>query len=74
VQRLHAALIPPAGARQDSEIFLALLSLAGEPDGAKNLAEIFASLAREIAAYKDLDFDSIGDQGVEVGSGGGGVS
>ena len=74
VQRLNAALIPPAGARQDSEIFLQLLHLAGEPNGAKNPAEIFASLAREVPSYKDLDFDSIGDQGVEVGSGGGGAS
>lgn len=66
VQKLNAALIPPEGAMQDSEIFTRLLELAGERDGYGSPAEIFAALTREIAAYRGLDFASIGDQGVEV--------
>ena len=68
VQKLNAAVIPPEGARQDSEIFIQLLDLAGERNGYANPAEIFTSLAREIVFYRDLDFASIGDQGIEVGA------
>ena len=67
VQKLNAALIPPERALQDSEIFRDLLALAGEKNGYANPGEIFRSLAREIAIYRGLDFDSIGDQGIEVG-------
>ncbi len=74
VQKLNAAVIPPEGALQDSEIFIQLLDLAGERNGYSNPGEIFKSLAREIASYRGLDFDSIGDQGIEVGRGGGGAS
>jgi NADH-quinone oxidoreductase subunit G len=68
VQKLNAALIPPGDARQDNEIFTSLLALAGEVNGHANAREIFASLAREIHSYKDIDYDSIGDQGVEAGA------
>jgi hypothetical protein len=50
-----------------------LLALAGEKNGYGNPREIFRSLSREMAAYRDLDFDSLGDQGVESRSGGGGA-
>jgi predicted molibdopterin-dependent oxidoreductase YjgC len=68
VQKLNAAVIPPEGALQDSEIFMRLLDLAGERNGYASPAEIFKSLAREIASYRELDFDAIGDQGIEVGA------
>ena len=67
VQKLNAALIPPEGALQDSEIFIRLLDLCGERNGYANPAEIFRALARENTSYQGLDFDSIGDQGIEVG-------
>jgi formate dehydrogenase major subunit len=68
VQKLNAAVIPPPGTRQDSEIFMQLLNLAGERNGYANPAEIFKSLAREIASYRELNFDAISDQGIEVGA------
>jgi NADH-quinone oxidoreductase subunit G len=66
VQRLNAAIIPPEGALQDHEIFARLLSLAGESNGGAHPREIFRSLAREIDGYRNLDFDSIGDLGIDV--------
>jgi predicted molibdopterin-dependent oxidoreductase YjgC len=74
VQKLNAALVPPEGVLQDSEIFIRLLDLAGETDGYASPAEIFAAVAREIPQYAKLDYDLIGAQGVELGSGGGGAS
>ncbi|HUF41968.1 MAG TPA: molybdopterin-dependent oxidoreductase [Verrucomicrobiae bacterium] len=74
VQKVNAAVIPPPGARQDAEIFLRLLEAAGETDGASAPAEIFAVLAETISSYKGLDYDSVGGQGIELGSGGGGAS
>jgi predicted molibdopterin-dependent oxidoreductase YjgC len=74
VQRLNAALIVPEGALQDSEIFARLLDLAGETNGYSTPAEIFAAVAREIPAYAKLNYDLIGAQGIELGSGGGGTS
>jgi NADH-quinone oxidoreductase subunit G len=66
VQKLNAALIPPEGAWQDSEIFIRLLDLAGERNGYSNPREIFQALAQEFAPYRGMDFESIGDQGSEV--------
>ena len=74
VQKLNAAVIPPDGARQDSEIFMQLLEAAGEAVAFASRREIFAAIAREVAAYQGLDYDSIGGQGVELGSGGGAAS
>ena len=74
VQKLNAALIPPDGARQDSDIFMRLLESAGETVGYASPSEIFAAIAQEVAAYRGLDYDSIGEQGVELASGGGGES
>jgi predicted molibdopterin-dependent oxidoreductase YjgC len=68
VQKLNAALIPPEGAWQDSEIFIRLLDLAGERNGYSNPREIFQALAQEFAPYRRMDFDSIGDHGSEVGA------
>ena len=69
VQRLNAALIPPEGALQDSDIFLRLLAAAGEKNNYASTAEVFAALAHEIPSYKGLDYQSIGDQGIELGGG-----
>ncbi len=69
VQKLNAAVIPPDGALQDCDIFLRLLDVAGETHSYASVAEIFAVLAREIPSYKGLDYASIGDQGIELGSG-----
>jgi NADH-quinone oxidoreductase subunit G len=69
VQKLNAAVIPPDGALQDCDIFLRLLDAAGEKHSYASAAEIFAALAREIPSYQGLDYDSIGGQGIELGSG-----
>ena len=74
LQKLNAALIAPEGALPDSEIFAQLLELAGEQNGYGTPEQIFAALAREIPAYNKLTYDSIGAQGIELDSGGGGAS
>jgi predicted molibdopterin-dependent oxidoreductase YjgC len=74
VQKVNAALIAPEGALQDSDIFIRLLDLAGARNGFRTPGDIFAALAREIPAYGGLDYDAIGDQGIALGSGGGGAS
>jgi len=74
VQKLNAAVIAPGEALQDSEIFLRLLQAAGEKLAYATPREIFAVLAQEIFAYKGLDYDSLGGQGTELGSGGGGAT
>ena len=66
LQKLNAALIPPEGALQDSEIFMRLLDLAGEKNGYTTTPEIFAALSREVSDYANIDYDSIDDQGIEL--------
>ena len=66
LQKLNAALIPPEGALQDSEIFMRLLDLAGEKNGYATTAGIFAALSREVSDYANIDYDSIDDQGIEL--------
>jgi len=74
VQKLNAALVAPPGALQDWEIFLRLLDIAGERLTCAAPAEIFAALSREIPAYGGLDYEKIGDQGMEVARGGAGTA
>jgi NADH-quinone oxidoreductase subunit G len=74
VQKLNAAVICPQGARQDSEIFLRLLEGAGQQLDYSTPAEIFVALTKEVIAYNGLNYDSIGAQGCELGSGGGAAS
>jgi predicted molibdopterin-dependent oxidoreductase YjgC len=69
VQKLNAAVIPPAGARQDSEIFLRLLDLAGERLAAETPAEIFEVLAGEVSSYQGLNHGVIGALGAPLGGG-----
>ncbi|HEY1266407.1 MAG TPA: molybdopterin-dependent oxidoreductase [Candidatus Binatia bacterium] len=61
VQKLNPALVPPAGALQDWEIFARLLgeSYAGP-------ADIFTVLARQAPAYAGLDYKKIGALGADL--------
>jgi predicted molibdopterin-dependent oxidoreductase YjgC len=70
LQKLNAAVIPPDGALQDCEIFIRLLDAAGERVSYSTPGEIFQALAQEIPSYQGFDYDAIGDQGVQLGSGG----
>lgn len=70
LQKLNAAVIPPDGALQDCEIFIRLLDAAGERVSYSTPGEIFQALAQEIPSYRGFDYDAIGDQGVQLGSGG----
>jgi len=63
VQKLNPAMVPPAGALQDWEIFSRLLAKTGEKAPHPGPAEIFAALARAITAYSGLSYDTIGDLG-----------
>ena len=67
-------VIAPENAMQDGEIFIRLLEAAGEPVGYSTPREIFTALSRDIAGYGKIDYDLIGEQGIELGSGGGGAS
>ena len=66
VQKLNAALVPPAGALQDWEIFARLQNKAGEKIFYQSPAEIFQAIAREVARYQGLSYAAIGDQGVQL--------
>jgi predicted molibdopterin-dependent oxidoreductase YjgC len=70
VQRLNAALVAPDGALQDCEIFIRLLEAAGERAFYSSAEEIFQALSQEIPSYRGLNYDVIGDQGIQLGSGG----
>ena len=70
VQKLNAALVAPEGALQDCEIFIRLLEAAGERTSYSTAEEIFQALSQEIPSYRGLNYDLIGDQGIQLGSGG----
>jgi NADH-quinone oxidoreductase subunit G len=74
VQKLNAAVIAPEGALQDCEIFIRLLEAAGEKTAYSTPEEIFKALSEEIPLYRGLDYGAIGEQGVQLGSGGAGPS
>ncbi|HEV8726486.1 MAG TPA: molybdopterin-dependent oxidoreductase, partial [Candidatus Binatia bacterium] len=74
VQKINAALVAPEGALQDSDIFLRLLDQIGETQNYFTPAEIFAALAREIPSYRGIEYELIGDQGIELGSGSAGIT
>jgi NADH-quinone oxidoreductase subunit G len=67
VQRLNAAVVPPRGALQDSEIFLRLLGLCGEALSCETPAEIFDVLVKEVPAYRGLSHAALGDCGMPLG-------
>ncbi|MBI2090610.1 MAG: molybdopterin-dependent oxidoreductase [Deltaproteobacteria bacterium] len=68
IQRLRPALVPPAGARQDLEIFSLLLARVGEPIRRATPGEIFLEIAREVPRYRGLTYESIGNLGVQIES------
>jgi predicted molibdopterin-dependent oxidoreductase YjgC len=67
VQKLNAAVIPPDGVLQDSEIFLRLLDLAGEKLSYATPSEVLDALAREAPGYQGLSEAAIGAQGIQLG-------
>jgi formate dehydrogenase major subunit len=67
VQKLSAALVPPAGALHDWQIFARLLSDAGEEISYRSPAEIFHGISHEISQYKGLSFATIGELGIQTG-------
>ncbi|MBI2361301.1 MAG: molybdopterin-dependent oxidoreductase [Deltaproteobacteria bacterium] len=66
VQRLRPALVPPAGARQDLEIFSLLLARVGEPIRSATSSEIFLAIAGEIPKYHGLTYERIGNLGIQI--------
>ncbi|HWP58769.1 MAG TPA: molybdopterin-dependent oxidoreductase [Candidatus Acidoferrales bacterium] len=66
VQRLRPALVPPAGALPDWEIFARLFALAGAPIPYANPGDVFAALSAEIPAYRGLSYERIGELGVQL--------
>jgi len=66
VQKLNPAMVPPAGALQDWEIFSRLLAMTGEKPLHPGPAEILAALAQAIPAYRGLSYDKIGDHGFQL--------
>jgi NADH-quinone oxidoreductase subunit G len=69
VQKLNPAVIAPAGASQDSEIFLSLLELSGEKPAYATPSQVFDALTREKPAYQGLSYVALGDDGVLLGGG-----
>ncbi|TAK06287.1 NADH-quinone oxidoreductase subunit L, partial [bacterium] len=66
VQKLNAALVPPAGALQDWEIFARLQGKAGEKISYLTPAQIFQAISHEIPRYRGLSYLRIGDQGIQL--------
>jgi NADH-quinone oxidoreductase subunit G len=66
VQKLSAAVVPPAGARHDWEIFSRLLAQAGEKISFSTPAEIFAALAGTVPAYRGLSYEKMGALGLPL--------
>jgi NADH-quinone oxidoreductase subunit G len=69
VQKLNPAVIPPEGALQDLEIFIALLAAAGAKLTYQNSSEVFQALATEVPDYQGLNYAAIGAGGISLGSG-----
>ena len=66
VQKINAALVPPAGALQDWEIFGRLLSKTGAKRSFAAPAQIFQAISEEIPAYRGLTYERVGDQGMSL--------
>ncbi len=65
IQKLRPALVTPSGALSDDEIFTRLLAANGHPFACQNPKEIFQKIAEEIPRYHDVDYDTIGEFGVQ---------
>jgi len=66
VQKLNAALVPPAGTLQDWEIFARLQGEAGEKISYLTPEQIFQAISHEIPRYRGLSYLRIGDPGVQL--------
>ncbi len=66
VQKLNAALVPPAGALHDWEIFAHLLTGSGGKVSFSTPSEIFQQISREIPGYKEMSYAVIGDRGQQL--------
>jgi len=69
VQKLNAALAPPAGVLQDWEIFARLLARAGDRVAYPAPQQIFQLIAAEVPRYQGLSYLRIGDQGAQPSDG-----
>ncbi|GHC62968.1 molybdopterin-dependent oxidoreductase [Roseibacillus persicicus] len=67
LQRLNRAILPPGESAPDWEILSALLAELN-PEGPKpqKIQDVFQMLADEVAEFKDLTLQKIGDLGVQV--------
>ncbi|WP_411845408.1 molybdopterin-dependent oxidoreductase [Roseibacillus persicicus] len=67
LQRLNRAILPPGDSAPDWEILSALLAELN-PEGPKpqKIQDVFQMLADEVAEFKDLTLQKIGDLGVQV--------
>ncbi len=65
IQRLRPALIAPTGALPDHEIFNRLLLAARIPSPGQSPKEIFGKIASEVPRYQGVDYDSLGESGVQ---------
>ena len=67
LQKFHAVIPGPSGLLSDLQIFASLQSLvAGEALESVRLKDVWKSLATEVDAYSELDFDSIPDEGIAL--------
>lgn len=65
IQKLRPALVAPSGAVSDHEIFTRLLAADGNPFVYQSPKETFHKIAEEIPRYQGLDYDKIGESGVQ---------
>jgi NADH-quinone oxidoreductase subunit G len=68
VQRIHRALLPPAGWRTDGEVFTALLNHLESRQERFDLARIWESMAQNGTAFAQLRFDEIDPYGMLLGT------
>jgi len=66
VQRLHPALVTPPDALPDHEIFNLLLAHGGQKPTSQNPEQIFQQVSQEIAGYRDMSYDRIGESGAQA--------
>ena len=65
-QRVRAAVVPPAGALQDWEIFARLLTQAGDKISYSTPSEVFQAISHNVPRYEGLTYEKIGDQGLQL--------
>jgi NADH-quinone oxidoreductase subunit G len=71
LQKLNVATLAPEGAMQDCEIFVRLLDASGDRVSYSTPTEVFDAVAREVPAYRGLNYTVIGAQGIQLGGGAG---